>query len=180
MSLRRACQCQMNSKELNHAYLCLGGNIGDRKKILESALFIINDTIGTITAKSAIYETEAWGVENHHPYLNQCILVSTSYNAFELISYLLNIESQLGRERVMSDNYCPRTLDIDILLFNNEIINYPNLIVPHPRLHLRNFVLKPLKEIAPNLSHPMIKKTITQLLDICPDDCIVKLFNPIA
>ena len=169
---------KINSEKVNTAYLCLGGNVGDRKKIIESALYIINNNVGKITAKSSIYETEAWGVDNHHPYLNQCISVITSYNPLELISSLLNIENQLGRERINSDNYNPRTLDIDVLFFNDEIINYPNLIVPHPRLHLRNFVLMPLKEIAPHFLHPKLKKTITELLETCPDNCQVKSYNP--
>jgi 2-amino-4-hydroxy-6-hydroxymethyldihydropteridine diphosphokinase len=162
---------------MNVAYLCLGGNIGDREKALTLALLKINETVGNITAQSNIYETEAWGVENQQAYLNQCIEIHTNYKSLELIDILLAIEKELGRERGISETYLPRTIDIDILFYNQEIIEQPKLLVPHPRLHLRKFVLIPLQEIASNYLHPLLNKTIFNLLSECEDTSDVKLYK---
>lgn len=162
---------------MNVTYLCLGGNIGDREKALELALYEIDDKIGKITAQSNIYETEAWGVDNHQAYLNQCVEINTSLNSMELINALLHIEQLLGRERTINMGYEPRIIDIDILFFNSEVIESQKLIVPHPRLHLRQFVLIPLNEICPNYLHPLLNKSIFNLLSNCEDSSAVKLFN---
>lgn len=162
---------------MNVAYLCLGGNIGDREKALSLALLKINETVGNITAQSNIYETEAWGVENQQAYLNQCIEINTNYKSLELIDILLAIEKELGRERGISETYLPRTIDIDILFYNQEIIEQSKLLVPHPRLHLRKFVLTPLQEIASNYLHPLLNKTIFNLLSECEDTSDVKLYK---
>lgn len=162
---------------MNVAYLCLGGNIGDREKALDLAILKIKDIIGQITSLSNIYETQAWGVDNQQAYLNQCIMVKTNFNALSLIDKLLLIEKELGRERTINASYEPRTIDIDILFFNQEVINLPQLIIPHPRLHLRDFVLIPLSEIAPNYLHPLLNKTIFSLLTNSMDASDVKLFK---
>lgn len=162
---------------MNVTYLCLGGNIGDREKALQLALFEINLLIGVITAESGIYETEAWGVENQQAYLNQCIEVKTELNPNELIQKLLHIEKELGRERTESETYEPRTIDIDILFYNQEIIDSKQLTIPHPRLHLRKFVLIPLSDICPNYLHPILNKTIFNILSDCEDHSEVKLFK---
>lgn len=161
---------------MNVTYLCLGGNIGDRETALKHALLKIEEQIGKITSQSRIYETEAWGVENQQAYLNQCIEVKTNLTASSLIESLLLIEKELGRMRTISATYEPRTIDIDILFYNHEIINEPKLIVPHPRLHLRKFVLTPLNEIATNYLHPLLNKTIFNLLSECSDSSDVKQF----
>jgi 2-amino-4-hydroxy-6-hydroxymethyldihydropteridine diphosphokinase len=158
-------------------YLCLGGNIGDREKALRHAILKISQQIGEINSISNIYETEAWGVENQQAYLNQCIKVKTNFKSYELIDALLRIEKELGRERTNNQTYEPRTIDIDILFYNNDIINESNLLVPHPRLHLRKFVLIPLEEIASNYLHPLLNKTIFNLLSECKDTSEVKLFK---
>ena len=162
---------------MNVAYLCLGGNIGDREKALQLALLKISETVGSITAQSNIYETEAWGVENQQAYLNQCIAINTNFKPLELIDILLEIEKGLGRERGISETYLPRTIDIDILFYNQEIIEQSKLLVPHPRLHLRKFVLIPLQEIASNYLHPLLNKTIFNLLSECEDTSDVKLYK---
>jgi 2-amino-4-hydroxy-6-hydroxymethyldihydropteridine diphosphokinase len=154
---------------MNVTYLCLGGNIGDREKSIDLALLKISEQVGEISLKSEIYETEAWGVINQQAYLNQCIEVKTNLTSLELINILLFIEKDLGRERTLNIIYESRTIDIDILFFNNDIINQSQLIVPHPRLHLRNFVLIPLHEIAANYLHPVLNKTIFNLLSDCND-----------
>ncbi len=161
---------------MNVTYLCLGGNIGDRELCLKMALSQISEKIGNISSTSNIYETEAWGVENQQAYLNQCIEVKTPLSSSKLIESLLFIEKDLGRKRTISETYEPRTIDIDILFYNDAIINDQNLIVPHPRLHLRKFVLIPLNEIAPNYLHPLLNKTIFNLLSECNDTSDVKQF----
>lgn len=162
---------------MNVTYLCLGGNIGDRETALNQAILIISQEIGNIVSKSSIYETEAWGVENQQAYLNQCIAVTTNLTAEELIHSVLVIEKQLGRERSNSITYEPRIIDIDIIFYNNTIIETPQLTVPHPRLHLRKFVLIPLNEIASNHLHPILNKTIFNLLSDCEDQSEVKEFK---
>ncbi len=162
---------------MNVAYLCLGGNIGDREKALKLALFEINQQVGTINAQSDIYETEAWGVDNQQAYLNQCVEVQTLLTPIELINTLLSIEQHLGRKRSLNCVYEPRTIDIDILFYNHEIIDNGQLTVPHPRLHLRKFVLIPLNEICSNYLHPLLNKTIFNLLSACEDQSEVKLFK---
>ncbi|MBL7935034.1 MAG: 2-amino-4-hydroxy-6-hydroxymethyldihydropteridine diphosphokinase [Bacteroidia bacterium] len=162
---------------MNVTYLCLGGNIGDRETALNQAILIISQEIGNIVSKSGIYETEAWGVENQQAYLNQCIAVTTNLTAEELIHSVLVIEKQLGRERSNSITYEPRIIDIDIIFYNNTIIETPQLTVPHPRLHLRKFVLIPLNEIASNHLHPILNKTIFNLLSDCEDQSEVKEFK---
>jgi 2-amino-4-hydroxy-6-hydroxymethyldihydropteridine diphosphokinase len=162
---------------MNVTYLCLGGNIGDREKALSHAILKINEKVGNIVAKSTIYETEAWGVENQQAYLNQCLKVETNLKSYELIDALLVIEKELGRERTINHTYESRTIDIDILFYNNDIINESKLLVPHPRLHLRKFVLIPLEEIASNYLHPLLNKTIFNLLSECEDTSDVKQFK---
>ena len=162
---------------MNVTYLCLGGNIGDRQKALELANAKINQIIGEVSLKSPIYETEAWGVDNQQAYLNQCIEVKTELMPNELILSLLSIEKELGRERSNSLTYQSRTIDIDILLYNNQVIETEELTVPHPRLHLRKFVLIPLNAIAPNYLHPIFNKTIFSLLNESLDHLEVKLFK---
>lgn len=155
----------------------MGGNIGDREKALSHAILKINEKVGNIVAKSTIYETEAWGVENQQAYLNQCLKVETNLKSYELIDALLVIEKELGRERTINHTYESRTIDIDILFYNNDIINESKLLVPHPRLHLRKFVLIPLEEIASNYLHPLLNKTIFNLLSECEDTSDVKQFK---
>lgn len=162
---------------MNEAYLCLGGNIGDREKALKLALLKITEETGKIESKSAIYETEAWGVENQQSYLNQCIKISTCLNPEQLIKILLSIEKSLGRERKFDHTYEPRTLDIDILFYNDLITEQEHLVIPHPRLQLRKFVLIPLNEIATNYLHPVLNKTIFNMLKECEDTSEVKLFK---
>ncbi|MES2567583.1 MAG: 2-amino-4-hydroxy-6-hydroxymethyldihydropteridine diphosphokinase [Bacteroidota bacterium] len=161
---------------MNEAYLCLGGNIGDREKALKLALLKISELAGKIETKSGIYETEAWGVENQQAYLNQCVKIQTDLPAQALLKTLLKIEKSLGRERNFDHTYEPRTLDIDILFYNDMISEQSHLVIPHPRLHLRKFVLIPLNEIASNHLHPLLNKTIFSLLKECEDTSDVKPF----
>lgn len=152
---------------MNKAYLLTGGNLGNRLQNLQNAATLIEKNIGKIEQASSVYETAAWGFTEQPAFLNQVLYVSTLLSASELIKNLLRIESAMGRERNIKMG--PRIIDIDILFFNHDIINEPDLEIPHPRLHLRKFVLTPLAEIAPGYLHPVLHKTVLQLLAECED-----------
>ena len=154
---------------MNAAFLCLGGNIGDRLANLGETKRQLGLLGCKILNQSSIYQTKAWGVDEAPDYYNQCIQISTNLNAHELMKALLSIEENMGRVRTESRN-ASRTMDLDILFFNDEQIITPDLEVPHPRLQLRNFVLIPMAEIAPKLMHPKLRKTIQQLLNACIDE----------
>lgn len=160
---------------MNDVYLLTGGNIGNRLSNLKQASELIENKIGTIFKRSHVYETAAWGITNQDSFLNQVMLVSTTLNAEDLLQSILSIEQQLGRRRF--EKMGPRTIDIDILFYNHEIISTPNLSVPHPQIANRRFVLTPLNEIAPAFVHPVIKKTIRNLLEECPDQLDVKKYT---
>ncbi len=161
---------------MNSVYILLGGNLGDRENNLFRATQQLSEQIGTITRTSLLYETAAWGVENQPNFLNQVILVESTINAEEILSINQAIEKYLGRKRYQK--WHERTIDIDILYFNNEIINQENLTVPHPYLHERKFTLAPLVEISNNFVHPIFKKSNEQLLHECKDPLPVMVFNP--
>src|ERR1700712_326416 len=160
---------------MNRVYLLTGGNVGNRQQFLEESARIIEAACGKITNASAIYETAPWGKTDQAAFLNQALALSTILSAAELMKQLLAIEQAIGRQR--AEKYGPRTINIDILLFNNEIIHTPFVTVPHPQMANRRFVLEPLNEIAGNYLHPVLQKTITQLLAICPDPLPVKKFS---
>jgi 2-amino-4-hydroxy-6-hydroxymethyldihydropteridine diphosphokinase len=160
---------------MNKAYLLIGGNLGDRVDYLRKASFLIEQEAGKMIAHSSIYETAAWGMENQGPFLNQVILIETDVSAKNLLNKVLAIEEKLGRKRM--EKYGPRTIDIDILLFNAEFIDEANLKVPHRSLHERRFALTPLSEIAPDIIHPRMNKTVKQLLEECTDGLPVEKFQ---
>ena len=161
---------------MNEVYLSLGGNIGNRRAMMEQAILRVSHLAERLTKKSSLYETEAWGVSGQQPYLNCCVCIETGLNAFELIKRLLEIEKELGRTRNFSATYEPRTIDLDILLFNQDVIE-GDLTVPHPRMHLRKFVLIPLSEIAADHLHPVLNKSIFKLLAECTDTSNVTLYQ---
>jgi 2-amino-4-hydroxy-6-hydroxymethyldihydropteridine diphosphokinase len=163
---------------MNQAFVLLGGNQGDVASTFERARQMIASRAGKITACSSLYQSQAWGFESDDPFLNQVLEVASGHHAPGLMRELLQIEEDLGRMRkegVMSS----RTIDIDLLFFNQEVIDQPGLQVPHPRLHLRRFTLLPLAELAPELIHPIMGKTIEQLLESCPDQGHVIRVKPI-
>lgn len=159
---------------MNKSYLLIGGNTGDRAGFLEKAADHINISAGTITRRSAIYETAAWGKTDQAAFLNQALELQTALDAPRLMETLLHIEEQLGRRRL--EKYGPRVIDIDMLLYNDAVIHTPLVTVPHPELANRRFALAPLNEIAGPYVHPLIKKTIRRLLEECPDPLPVKKF----
>jgi 2-amino-4-hydroxy-6-hydroxymethyldihydropteridine diphosphokinase len=160
---------------MNNVYLLIGGNMGDRLKNLSESTNYIEKEVGAILKKSSIYETAAWGVTDQPSFLNQVLFVSTKLSAEDVLKTILSIEEKMGRKRV--EKMGPRTIDIDILFYNDEIISLPNLSVPHPHIANRRFVLAPLAEIAPVLFHPVLQKNITELLKVCPDTLEVNIFQ---
>jgi len=152
---------------MNKVYLITGGNIGDRKMNLQKAVNLIEENIGKIIGRSSLYETEAWGNFEQKPFYNQVLFVETDLTAEAIMSKILSIEEQMGRIRTFKN--AARIIDIDILFFNDEIINTEVLTIPHKEISNRRFVLMPLKELAHNLMHPVLKQPISKLLAICPD-----------
>ena len=157
---------------MNKVYLLTGGNMGNRQAMLEQAKNRIQKEIGVISACSEIYETAAWGKADQPSFLNQALEITALLSAREVLSGVLSIEAKMGRFR--QAKFGPRIIDIDILLYNNAIINEPGLIIPHARLAGRRFALTPLAEIAPDYVHPILKETIGTLLLNCKDELPVK------
>ena len=160
---------------MNTAYLLMGGNLGDRKKNLETARELLTRQCGPVTKTSSIYETAPWGKTDQPDFLNQAVEIKTELNARQLMRRILKIEKMMGRNR--SEKYDPRIIDIDILLFNDERHNYRLLKLPHPELQNRRFALLPLCEIAGEKTHPVLQKTMAELLAECPDKLEVTVFN---
>ncbi len=150
-------------------FLLLGSNLGDRKTHLRNACNAIESEAGEIQKQSKIYETEPWGYQSKLKYLNQVILIHTNYTPNELLIKIHKIEKNMGRIR-NSISYSDRTIDIDILFFDDIIISENDLQIPHPRLHERKFTLIPLCEIAPDFMHPVLEKKIITLLRLCKDE----------
>jgi len=153
------------------AYLLLGSNIGESKEHLQNAKNNIQDCVGEIEVQSSIYTTAAWGNKDQADFLNQVIKINTTLSPFDTLEKILNIEQKMGRIR--TEKNAARIIDIDILFFSNEIINTDNLIIPHPHIQVRKFVLVPLNEIAPTFIHPVLEKTINELLLQCEDNLTV-------
>jgi 2-amino-4-hydroxy-6-hydroxymethyldihydropteridine diphosphokinase len=158
-----------------NAYLFTGSNMGNRLQNIEQASALIAELAGIVKKKSAIYETEAWGNTNQEDFLNQALLVETTLSPEALLEKVLWVETKIGRQRLVK--WEPRIIDIDILLYDDVIFSSVDLIIPHPYLHERRFTLTPLTEIAPDIVHPVLKKTIFQLLQACTDTLAVKLYN---
>jgi len=148
------------------AYIALGSNRGDRDAHLAFAFGAIGALPGTaLTARSIVFETEAVGPGEQDAYLNAVAAVETELPPRALLEALLEIERARGRERAREERWGPRTLDLDLLFYGDLVLALPGLIVPHPRLHEREFVLRPLETIAPDLRHPVSGLTVSQLLD---------------
>ena len=160
---------------MNRAFLLTGSNLGGREKNLAAARQLINRQCGSIITASSLYETAAWGKTDQPAFLNQALEVYTSLNARQLIRKILKVEKEMGRVR--EEKYGPRLIDIDILLFNQEKHNYHFLKLPHPEMQNRRFALLPLAEIAPDIMHPVLNKTITELLNECKDELEVKKYS---
>ncbi|NLP58605.1 2-amino-4-hydroxy-6-hydroxymethyldihydropteridine diphosphokinase [Lutibacter sp. B1] len=169
---------------LRTTYLSLGSNQGNKLENLQQAVDLIGEMIGSVTKISSVFKTASWGFESDD-FLNLCIKVSTGLNPENLLKSIHEIEHILGRKRTLEKNYKARTIDIDVLLFDNEIIFSKELIVPHKDMLNRRFVMVPLAEIAPNLIHPITKERLQLCLENCTDESFVektdlKLIRPIS
>lgn len=157
---------------MNRAFLLIGGNLGNREENLTRAKSLIQQHGGVIRHASSLYETAAWGKTDQPSFLNQALEIETRLTAKQLMRLILELEKSIGRER--TEKYGPRIIDIDILLFNEEQYDDSFLKIPHPEMQNRRFALTPLSEIAPDFQHPVLKKSISQLLKECTDDSGVK------
>lgn len=160
---------------MHTVYLILGSNLGDRNAILSKAVFLINSKIGEIILKSKIYETAPWGGVEQPAYLNQVLMLRTTLSPEKTLKDVLEIEKELGRVRAVK--WGARSLDIDILFYDDMVINTDDLKIPHPFIHQRKFVLVPLVEIAPKFVHPLFNTTSEHLLNELADHSEVKAID---
>jgi 2-amino-4-hydroxy-6-hydroxymethyldihydropteridine diphosphokinase len=157
---------------MNQVYLLIGGNEGNPSNNLRLAIENINADCGHIERVSWVYQTAAWGKTDQPDFLNQAVLLSTSLSPADLMAAILAIEEKMGRKR--TQKYAPRIIDIDILFYNEQIINQKDLKIPHPEIQNRRFVLEPMNEIAPDWMHPVLHQTIHELWLACQDPLNVK------
>jgi len=162
---------------MNVTFLLIGGNLGNREENLQTAKSLIEQYCGKLIKSSSVYETAAWGKTDQPAFLNQALEIETELTAEGLMREIFAIEKVMGRER--KEKYGPRIIDIDILLFNAEQHDSSFLKIPHPEMHNRLFALIPLAEIAPNVDHPVFKKSIAQLLKETPDNLEVKKYREV-
>ena len=157
---------------MNIVFLQLGSNLGERESLLQDAIIAIEGRIGKVVEKSKVYESTPWRVDGQENYLNQIVKVKTELLADDILSTVLDIEKELGRIRL--EKWGERLIDIDIIFYNDSIIETAQLCVPHKHMHERMFVLTPMHNIAPEMVHPIYNKTVAELLQICKDTELVK------
>lgn len=154
--------------EEHQLFICLGGNLGEKEEIFRKTRTMINENIGKEMKLSSIYLTEPWGFDSEHEFWNQVMIVTTGLPPLSVLKKIRAIENIFGRERVLG-KYVSRKMDIDILFYDSLILNHQNLIIPHPHISERRFVLEPLAETAPDYIHPQTGKSISEMLRDCPD-----------
>jgi len=159
------------------SYLLVGSNSGSRHTEIEKAIGLIRERIGKINQMSSWYETEPWGFISETHFLNIALCVETDLSPVSLMDSIIQIETDAGRIRSNNKGYRSRIIDIDVLFYSNEVINTESIKIPHPLLHLRKFVLTPLKEIAPSYIHPVLNKSVLDLFEECNDTLTVKKFT---
>ena len=158
---------------MNKVTLLIGGNEGDRELLIDRATELIRERVGSVVALSGVYETEPWGdfeVEcgkgRVERFLNRGMMVETTLSPWQVLRTALDIEKDLGRvrSRLSSGLYRSRPMDVDLIFYDDFVVDTPELTLPHPRMHLRRFVLEPLNEIMPGYRHPLLGKTVNELL----------------
>ena len=149
--------------------ILLGSNLQGKESYIQSAIVLLELNLGEVITKSSLYASPPWGYESNNEYLNQLVLFRTVFSSDIVLSINLLIEKVLGRVRE-DKGYTDRTIDIDILFYEDEVCETETLILPHPRMHLRKFCLEPLQEVLPNWKHPKMQISITELLKNCPDN----------
>jgi 2-amino-4-hydroxy-6-hydroxymethyldihydropteridine diphosphokinase len=159
----------------NLACFSLGSNLGNRIGNLEKAILMLEKQAGTVAFISRMYESPSWGYQSDQPFINCCLALYTQAEPLDLMDIILEIEGQMGRIRD-EGGYRDRLIDVDLLLFEDRVIDHPRLILPHPKMSLRRFVLLPLAEIVPEMQHPVSGLTISELLERCPDQLPVTPF----
>ncbi len=145
-------------------YLSLGSNLGNKKENLKNAVLLLSEEIGEVISTSSLYQSKPWGFESENDFINSVIIMKTFLSPFDILSKIKEIEKKLGRNNKTGRGYEDRVIDIDILFYEDLIIDTPELKIPHPFIHMRDFVLIPLAEIAPAFIHPLIKKDIREIL----------------
>jgi 2-amino-4-hydroxy-6-hydroxymethyldihydropteridine diphosphokinase len=161
---------------MESAYLGIGSNLGERESNLRNSVEKLGEYAGKIVKVSSVYETDPWGFSSDDKFLNMVIELETSLKPSGLLGRLLMIESMMGRLRE-GKQYSSRIIDIDILFYGDLGCYTKALEIPHPKLHERKFVLVPLAEIAPNLVHPVFKKSVSELLRECSDESKIRLHD---
>ena len=146
------------------AYLALGTNIGNKRRNMITAAALLAERVGDVLALSGFYETEPWGFQSENTFLNAAFQLDTSLSPLELLKATQEIEIEMGRTQKSNGAYHDRIIDIDILLYEDLVLQTPELTLPHPLMHERLFVMEPLAEIAPNVIHPVFKKPVISLL----------------
>lgn len=159
---------------MNFAVILLGANLGDKQSMFVQVAEMLSQHIGTIVKKSSYYQSSAWGFESEDKFLNQVVVVETEFSAHDTLLRCQAIETKCGRTRSLKSGYESRVIDIDILYFNNDIVDSEDLVIPHPLLQQRRFALMPLVEVLPEYIHPILMKPNSQLLYDCPDDSFVE------
>lgn len=144
-------------------YLGLGTNIGNKRKNMVTAAALLAERAGDVLSLSSFYETEPWGFASENTFLNAALELETTYSPLELLHLTQQIEREMGRTQKSNGAYHDRIIDIDILLYGNEVVHHEDLVVPHPLMQQRLFVMQPLAEIAPSLVHPVLQKTMYNL-----------------
>jgi len=152
---------------VHNVYLITGSNLGNSLSNLLHVKKLIREQLGEIIHESSVYKTAPWGNLNQQDFLNQALNIQTSISPQALMREILIIESSMGRKRI--EKWEPRIIDVDILFYDTLVLDIPDLVIPHPLLHERRFVLAPLFDIAPNFIHPQLNKSVSEMLDSCND-----------
>lgn len=158
---------------MNKVVLLLGSNLGDGQLLFQQVISLIDERLGKLELQSALYQSPPWGFEHENDFINQVLIMNTEKDAEEVLQSCLQIEVDLGRKRT-AQGYGARTIDIDVLFVNDEVMETESLVLPHPRLHLRKFTLLPLVELIPDFVHPTLQKSMQELLVACEDNSEVR------